>query len=90
ALQWIEAHGVPDLVVMDADMNLFTGVRTLAALLEHGYSRAVLLLARPDSPPNLDELPHLDHLYVLDKPIQSRALLRKVREALEASAGEGA
>lgn len=85
ALQWIEAHGVPDLVVMDADMNLFTGVRTLAALLEHGYSRAVLLLARPDSPPNLDELPQLDHLYVLDKPIQSRALLRKVREALEAS-----
>jgi signal transduction histidine kinase len=90
ALQWIEAHGVPDLVVMDADMNLFTGVRTLAALLEHGYSRAVLLLARPDSPPNLDELPHLDHLYVLDKPIQSRALLRKVREALEASADKGA
>jgi signal transduction histidine kinase len=89
ALQWIEAHGVPDLVVMDADMNLFTGVRTLAALLEHGYSRAVLLLARPDSPPNLDELPQLEHLYVLDKPIQSRALLRKVREALEASEGKG-
>ncbi|SEW05709.1 hybrid sensor histidine kinase/response regulator [Luteibacter sp. 329MFSha] len=85
ALQWIEAHGVPDLVVMDADMNLFTGVRTLAALLEHGYSRAVLLLARPDAPPNFDELPQLDHLYVIDKPVQSRVLLRKVREALEAS-----
>jgi signal transduction histidine kinase len=84
ALQWIEAHGVPDLVVMDADMNLFTGVRTLAALLEHGYGGAVLLLARPDAPPNLDELPPLDRLYVLDKPIQSRALLRKVREALDA------
>ena len=83
ALQWIEAHGVPDLVVMDADMNLFTGVRTLAALLDHGYTGAVLLLARPDSPPNLDELPQLDRLHVLDKPIQSRALLRKVREALE-------
>jgi signal transduction histidine kinase len=85
ALQWIEAHGVPDLVVMDADMNLFTGVRTLAALLDHGYTGAVLLLARPDKPPNLDELPQLDHLYILDKPIQSKALLRKVREALEAS-----
>jgi len=89
ALQWIEAHGVPDLVVMDADMNLFTGVRTLAALLEHGYSGAVLLLARPDSPPNLDELPQLDHLYVIDKPVQSRALLRKVREALDASDSQG-
>jgi signal transduction histidine kinase len=88
ALQWIEAHGVPDLVVMDADMNLFTGVRTLAALLDHGYTGAVLLLARPDKPPNLDELPQLDHLYILDKPIQSKALLRKVREALEASEGK--
>ncbi|QDE40821.1 response regulator [Luteibacter pinisoli] len=85
ALQWIEAHGVPDLVVMDADMNLFTGVRTLAALLEHGYRGAVLLLARPDTPPNLDELPELQHLYIIDKPIQSRALLKKVHEALEAS-----
>ncbi|WP_448100410.1 response regulator [Luteibacter jiangsuensis] len=85
ALQWIEAHGVPDLVVMDADMNLFTGVRTLAALLDHGYTGAVLLLARPDAPPNLDELPQLDHLYVIEKPVQSRALLRKVREALDAS-----
>jgi CheY-like chemotaxis protein len=83
ALQWIEAHGVPDLVVMDADMNLFTGVRTLAALLEHGYDGAVLLLARPDAPPNLDELPALEHLYVLDKPVQARALLRTVRDALE-------
>ena len=45
ALQWIEAQGVPDLVVLDADMNLFTGVRTLAALFDHGYRRAVILLA---------------------------------------------
>lgn len=87
ALQWIEAHGVPDLVVMDADMNLFTGVRTLAALLDHGYSGAVLLLARPGSPPNLDELPKIEHLYVIEKPIQSRMLLRKVRDALVASEG---
>jgi CheY-like chemotaxis protein len=85
ALQWIEAHGVPELVVLDADMNLFTGVRTLAALIEHGYSGAVLLLARPDAPPNFDELPVFDHLYVLDKPVQSQTLLRTVREALSAS-----
>ncbi|MBB3227597.1 signal transduction histidine kinase [Luteibacter sp. Sphag1AF] len=90
ALQWIEAHGVPDLVVMDADMNLFTGVRTLAALMEHGYKRAVLLLARPESPPNLEEMPALEHLYVLDKPVQARALLRTVREALTASDGNAA
>ncbi len=82
ALQWIEAQGVPDVVVMDAEMNLFTGVRTLAALLDHGYNGPVLLLARPDAPPNLDELPALDHLHVVNKPVSTRALLLTLRKAL--------
>ncbi|WP_430387923.1 hybrid sensor histidine kinase/response regulator [Dyella sp. 20L07] len=89
ALQWIEAQGVPDLVVLDADMNLFTGVRTLAALFDHGYRRAVLLLARSDAPPDMDELPVMEHLYLVDKPISTQKLLRTVREALEASATSG-
>lgn len=84
ALQWIEAHGVPDLVVMDADMNLFTGVRTLAALIEHGYARAVILLARPDAPPDLDEMPVVEHLYLVDKPVSTFDLLRTMRKALAA------
>ncbi|NUO71102.1 MAG: response regulator [Frateuria sp.] len=83
ALQWIEAHGVPDLVLMDADMNLFTGVRTLAALIEHGYRRAVLLLARPEAPPDLEELPALEQLYLIDKPINTQQLLRTMRQALD-------
>lgn len=86
ALQWIEAHGIPDLVVMDADMNLFTGVRTLAALVDHGYRRAVLLLTRPGVRPDLDELPELEHLYILEKPLDAQKLLRTLREALTASA----
>jgi signal transduction histidine kinase len=86
ALQWLEAQGVPDLVVLDADMNLFTGVRTLAALFDHGYRRAVILLARPDAPPDMDELPVMEHLYLVDKPISTLKLLRTVREALEAGA----
>lgn len=90
ALQWIEAHGVPDLVVMDADMNLFTGVRTLAALIEHGYRRAVLLLARPDAPPDLEEMPEIEPLYLVDKPVATFKLLRTLREALEVGRGEGA
>jgi CheY-like chemotaxis protein len=87
ALQWLEAQGVPDLVVLDADMNLFTGVRTLAALFDHGYRSAVILLARPDAPPDMDELPVMEHLYLVDKPISTLKLLRTVREALEAGAG---
>ncbi len=82
ALQWIEACGLPDLVVLDADMNLFTGVRTLAALLDHGYQGGVILLARPDAPPDLHELPPLERLHMIDKPITTHALLRMLRKAL--------
>ncbi|MFC5527092.1 response regulator [Rhodanobacter ginsengisoli] len=86
ALQWIEAGGLPDLVVLDADMNLFTGVRTLAALIEHGYKRAVILLARPGEAPDLHELPPLEHLYVIDKPVTTQVLLRTLRKAVRAVA----
>jgi DNA-binding NtrC family response regulator len=89
ALQWIEAGGLPDLVVLDADMNLFTGVRTLAALIEQGYSGAVILLARPGAMPDLHELPPLEHLYVIDKPITTQVLLRSLRKALD-TAGNAA
>ncbi|MEY2114055.1 response regulator [Rhodanobacter thiooxydans] len=88
ALQWIEAAGLPDLVVLDADMNLFTGVRTLAALIEQGYRHAVILLARPGATPDLHELPPLPHLYVIDKPVTTQLLLRTLRKALR-EAGSG-
>ncbi len=88
ALQWIEAGGLPELVVLDADMNLFTGVRTLAALTAQGYTGAVVLLARPGAAPDLHELPPLEHLYVVDKPVATQVLLRTLRKALTA-AGSG-
>jgi len=86
ALQWIEACGLPDLVVLDADMNLYTGVRTLAALTEHGFSGAVILLGRAEAPPDLHELPPFDHLYVMNKPITTQVFLRTLRKALAAAA----
>ncbi len=89
ALQWIEAGGLPDLVVLDADMNLFTGVRTLAALIERGYSGAVILLAHPDATPDLHELPPLEHLYMVDKPVTTQTLLRTLRKALRAADNGG-
>jgi signal transduction histidine kinase len=82
ALQWIGAHGLPDLVLMDADMSLFTSVRTLGALIEQGYDGAVVMLVRPDAPPQLDDLPPLPRLHVLDKPVTTRKLLRTLRLAL--------
>ncbi len=88
ALQWIEACGLPDLVVLDADMNLFTGVRTLAALTERGYHGAVILLGRVEAPPDLHELPPFEHLFVINKPITTPLLLRTLRKALLAAGGE--
>lgn len=90
ALQWIEAGGLPDLVVLDADMNLFTGVRTLAALVERGYRGGVVLLARQDSPPDLQELPPLEHLHVIEKPITTQALLLALRKVLGGAGAGGA
>ena len=89
ALQWIEAGGLPDLVVLDADMNLFTGVRTLAALVEHGYEGGVILLARPNAPPDLHELPPLKNLHLVDKPVTTQALLRGLRKALNGAGTSG-
>ncbi len=85
ALQWIEAFGLPDLVVLDADMNLFTGVRTMAALLDYGYTGGVVLLARPDAPQDISELPPVRSIYMVDKPVDSRLLLVTVRRALKAT-----
>jgi DNA-binding NtrC family response regulator len=82
ALQWIAAYGLPDATVLDADMNLFTGVRTLLALIERGYTGSVILLARPDAPPDLHELPPLEHLHIVDKPVTAQVLLRTLRDAL--------
>ncbi|BFI95108.1 MAG: hybrid sensor histidine kinase/response regulator [Rhodanobacter sp.] len=86
ALQWIAANGLPDLVLMNADMNLFTGERLLAALIARGYDGAVLMLARPEAPPRLGGLPALPRLQVLDKPITTRKLLRALRAALAGTA----
>lgn len=83
ALQSLQRNGLPQLVIIDADMSLLTGVRTLAALLDREYAGAVLLLTRPEAPPDLDGLPPLPHLHMLAEPVQPDELLRSVRTCLE-------
>ena len=48
-------------------------------------SRPVLLLARPEAPPKFEELPALDHLHVVNKPVSTHTLLRALRKALQDS-----
>ena len=88
ALQMIAAHGVPDLLIMDADMNLMTGVRTLAALLDLDYKGPVIMLVRPDQPLDRDGLPPVARIRFVEKPVSVPLLLRSVREELDAAAGD--
>ncbi|HET6632806.1 MAG TPA: response regulator [Rhodanobacteraceae bacterium] len=85
ALLSLERDGLPQLVIVDADMSLLTGVRTLAALVERDYRGAVLMLARPEAPPDLEGLPDSLDLHLLDKPVQVDALLYTVRDALDSA-----
>jgi DNA-binding NtrC family response regulator len=82
ALQWIEAGSLPDLVVLDADMNLFTAERTVTALTDRGYAGAVIMLASKDHPPAPESLPPLPRLHVLGKPFSTGKLLHCLRQAL--------
>ncbi len=86
ALQWIQAHGVPDLLVMDSDMSLMNGVRTLVALLDIDYAGPVIMLEHPAKPVDREGLPPIERIRFVDKPVSQPLLLRAVREELDASA----
>ncbi len=86
ALQKIDAEGVPDVLILDADMSLMSGERTLAALLELDYRGPVILLVRRDSPPDRDGLPPLPRIRFVEKPVAQPLLLRSLREELDACA----
>ena len=86
ALQKIEALGPPDLVVMDADLSLMSGVQTIAALLDCGYQGPLILLVRADRPIDRDGLPPVRHIRFIEKPVSVSLLLRSVREELDAQA----
>lgn len=90
ALQAIEAHGLPELVVMEAEMSLMTGVRTLSALLDRAYAGPVIMLVRPGAPKLTDDLPPVERIRFVEKPIESAMLLNAVSEEMRLkSAGKG-
>lgn len=85
AVHKIEALGMPDIVVMDADLRLMSSVRTIAALLDHGYCGPLILLARNGDLIDREGLPPIERIRSIDKPVSVRSLLRSVREELDAS-----
>lgn len=85
ALQKIAALGAPDIVVMDADLNLMSGIETIAALLDRDYTGPLVLLVDPAKPLDREGLPPLEHMRFVQKPVSVQQLLRSVRGELDAT-----
>ncbi len=81
ALQMLESHGLPAVVVMEAQMNLMTGVRTATRLIEQQFSGPVILIAK-DGLIDRDELPPLQRIRVIGKPVNPTELLETLAEEL--------
>jgi signal transduction histidine kinase len=89
ALLAMQGRELPDAVVLDADMGLMSGVRTLAELVDREYPGVLILLARPDARPDPEGLPPLRHIRVVDKPVVPEEFLRALRAELEAAQQSG-
>jgi signal transduction histidine kinase len=78
ALQEIESYGLPELVLVEEEMSLMTGVRTLSALLDRHYEGPVIMFVRSESSGHADDLPPVKRIRFVEKPIESAALLEAV------------
>ncbi|MHC1478905.1 two-component system sensor histidine kinase NtrB [Frateuria aurantia] len=83
ALLWCRTHGHPDLVIIDADMALLSGERTLRALHERGYRGAAILLVHSSIEVALPDWPEGPKVSCVPKPLTPQALLQSVRHALD-------
>lgn len=82
AIQKLDEYGLPAMLVMDAELNLMSGVRTLSALLERDYCGPVLLKARPEVPVDFDDYPPNLPLRVIKLPLVVSELLRAAHDML--------
>ena len=88
AMQSIEAEGLPDVVVMDAQMNLMTGVRTASKLLEMNFQGPMILIAGANRLAIEHDLPPLPNIRFIDKPVDPDQLLTVLAEETSAKAGK--
>ena len=80
ALRAIEVDGLPDVVVMEAEMSLMTGVKTAAALVERNFCGPVIMIAKGGSAAIHDDLPPLRRIRFIDKPVKPDQLLSVLAE----------
>ncbi|MEO7062317.1 MAG: response regulator [Dokdonella sp.] len=83
ALQMLDEHGLPAVVVMEAEMNLMTGVRTATTLIEHKFHGPVIMIAKEGSV-DRDDLPPLQRIRFIGKPVNQPELLDALGEEVAA------
>ncbi|MEO7324509.1 MAG: response regulator [Dokdonella sp.] len=85
AVQSIESEGLPAVVVMEAQMNLMTGVRTASKLLELNFQGPLILIAGPNRQAIEHDLPPQLHIRFIDKPVDPDQLLTVLAEEVSSS-----
>ena len=81
AVQSLYEQGLPAAVVMEAKMNLMTGVHTATALIERDFRGPVVMLAREGNV-DREDLPPLPRIRVITKPVNPAELLGVLAEEL--------
>jgi signal transduction histidine kinase len=88
AVQSLDAGGLPDVVLMDGQMNLTTGVLTASKLLDMDYSGPLILIAAPESREEIEhDLPPLPNIRFIGKPVDPDELLDVLAQELHRNAG---
>lgn len=88
AVHSLDTEGLPDVVLMDGQLNLTTGVLTASKLLEMDYRGPLILIAAPASREEIEhDLPPLPNIRFIDKPVNPDELLAVLADELQRAAG---
>ncbi|KAB7767838.1 ATP-binding response regulator [Xanthomonas maliensis] len=84
ALQIVQQHAMPDLVIIDSEIILLSAVSVLLSMQELGYQGPAIVLEDVGTPLRRAYFPHDIPVHVLRKPLEMRRVFRAVAHALEA------
>jgi CheY-like chemotaxis protein len=89
AVQTLDTAGLPDVVLMDGQMNLTTGVLTASKLLDMDYRGPLILIAPVKNREAIEhDLPPLPNIRFIDKPVNPDELLAVLAEELQRAVGK--
>ncbi|MFB9026829.1 response regulator [Xanthomonas arboricola pv. pruni] len=85
ALQLVQQHAMPDLVIIDSDIIQLSAVSVLLSMQELGYHGPAIVLEDVGAPLQRSHFPPDIPVHVLRKPLEMRRVFRAVAHALEAA-----